>query len=281
MTATLIDGKHIANHIRNNIKLAVENRIKEGLQRPGLAVIIVGNNPASMIYVEHKRKACDEVGIESFSHNLPATTSESELVTLIQKLNQDLTVNGILVQLPLPQHINPSVIIEAIAPHKDVDGFHPYNLGRLAGRNPTLRPCTPYGIMEMLKFHKAPIRGMQACVVGASNIVGRPMALELLLAGATVTICHRFTQDLKSQVSAADLLVVAVGKPNLIQGDWIKPGAWVIDVGMNRLDNGKLVGDLEFEVAKTRAAYITPVPGGVGPMTVTMLLHNTLHAAAN
>lgn len=281
MTAVLIDGKQIATEIRTNIKLAIENRIKDGLKRPGLAVIIVGNNPASMIYVQHKQKACEEVGIKSFAHNLPEMTSQSDLVMLIQKLNQDEEVHGILVQLPLPQHIVANAIIEAIAPHKDVDGFHPYNLGRLASRNPTLRPCTPYGVMEMLKFHKAPVRGMQACVVGASNIVGRPMALELLLAGATVTICHRFTQDLKSQVSAADLLVVAVGKPNLIHGDWIKPGAWVIDVGMNRLENGKLAGDIEFEVAKNRAAYITPVPGGVGPMTVTMLLHNTLHAAAN
>ncbi|MFO1257442.1 MAG: bifunctional methylenetetrahydrofolate dehydrogenase/methenyltetrahydrofolate cyclohydrolase FolD [Gammaproteobacteria bacterium] len=281
MAATLIDGKQIATEIRNNIKLAVQNRIRDGLKCPGLAVIIVGSDPASTIYVQHKRKACEEVGIQSFAYNLPASTPESELVNLIKNLNQDETIDGILVQLPLPQHINPNLIIEAITPHKDVDGFHPYNLGRLAGRNPTLRPCTPYGIMEMLRFHKAPIRGIQACVVGASNIVGRPMSLELLLAGATVTICHRFTQDLKSQVSAADLLVVAVGKPHLIQGDWIKPGAWVIDVGMNRLENGKLVGDIEFEVAKTRAAYITPVPGGVGPMTVTMLLLNTLQAATN
>lgn len=279
MTATLIDGKHISREIRGNIQMAVQNRLDSHLSRPGLAVIMIGQNPASAIYVEHKRKACEEVGITSFAYNLPESTPESRLLALISELNLKPEIHGILVQLPLPQHIDSTLVIEAIAPKKDVDGFHPYNLGRLAQRTPVLRPCTPYGIMEMLKFHKAPVRGMQACVVGASNIVGRPMTLELLLAAATVTSCHRFTQNLKSHVENADLLVVAVGKPNLIPGNWIKPGSWVIDVGMNRLENGKLVGDVEFEVAKTRAAYITPVPGGVGPMTVTMLLHNTLHAA--
>jgi len=239
---------------------------------------MVGEDPASAVYVRNKRKACEEVGIDSIAYDLPATTSQQELVALIDQLNADPKVNGILVQLPLPAHMDAETIIERIKPKKDVDGFHPYNIGRLALRIPVLRSCTPRGVMALLERSGIAARGLDALVVGASNHVGRPMGLELLLAGATVTTCHRFTKDLASHVAKADLLVVAVGKPGIIKGNWIKPGAVIIDVGINRLPDGKLVGDIEFETACARAGWITPVPGGVGPMTVATLMQNTLEA---
>ncbi len=279
MTAQIIDGKNIAEKLRHEIRLQVKKRIDKGLRAPGLAVILVGDDPASQVYVGHKRKACTAAGIKSVSYDLPASTSQQALLDLIDKLNAAQEIDGILVQLPLPAHIDSETIIERIHPDKDVDGFHPYNIGRLALRLPILRPCTPYGVMTLLESIRQPIRGQDAVVVGASNIVGRPMSLELLLAGCTVTICHRFTKDLAAQVKRADILVVGVGKPGLIKGEWIKPGAVVIDVGINRTTEGKLVGDVEFEAAKKRAGWITPVPGGVGPMTVATLLQNTLYAA--
>ncbi len=279
MTAQIIDGKNIAEKLRHEISLQVKKRIDKGLRAPGLAVILVGDDPASQVYVGHKRKACTAAGIKSVSYDLPANTSQQALLDLIDKLNAAQEIDGILVQLPLPAHIDSETIIERIHPDKDVDGFHPYNIGRLALRLPILRPCTPYGVMTLLESIKQPIRGQDAVVVGASNIVGRPMSLELLLAGCTVTICHRFTRDLAAQVKRADILVVGVGKPGLIKGEWIKPGAVVIDVGINRTTEGKLVGDVEFEIARKRAGWITPVPGGVGPMTVATLLQNTLYAA--
>ncbi len=279
MTAQIIDGKSIAEKLRNRIKEQVESRIEQGLRPPGLAVILVGSDPASQVYVGHKRKACIEAGIKSVSYDLPTDTPQQELLELIDKLNNAQEIDGILVQLPLPEHIDAETVIERIHPSKDVDGFHPYNMGRLALRLPILRPCTPFGVMTLLESTGQPIRGQHAVVVGASNIVGRPMSLELLLAGSTVTICHRFTQDLPAQVERADILVVGVGKPGLIKGAWVKPGSIVIDVGINRTAEGKLVGDVEFETARERAGWITPVPGGVGPMTVAMLLQNTLYAA--
>ncbi|MFA5531751.1 MAG: bifunctional methylenetetrahydrofolate dehydrogenase/methenyltetrahydrofolate cyclohydrolase FolD [Thiohalomonadaceae bacterium] len=279
MTAQLIDGKATAAHLRQQIKTRVDTRLAAGLPAPGLAVILVGNDPASEVYVAHKRKDCAEVGIRSINHDLPAETRQEDLLALIDRLNADESVHGILVQLPLPAHIDTTAVIERIAPEKDVDGFHPYNVGRLAQRIPQLRPCTPYGVMTLLEHAGIAIRGMDAVVVGASNIVGRPMALELLLGGCTVTVTHRFTRDLRAHVERADLVVVAVGKPGLVKGEWIKPGAVVVDVGINRRADGRLVGDVEFETAKERAAWITPVPGGVGPMTRAMLLKNTLDAA--
>jgi methylenetetrahydrofolate dehydrogenase (NADP+)/methenyltetrahydrofolate cyclohydrolase len=240
---------------------------------------MVGANPASQDYVRNKRQACEKAGIVSFSHDLPESMPQAELLALIDKLNADKRVDGILVQLPLPVHIDTETVIERIHPAKDVDGFHPYNIGRLAVRLPLLRSCTPYGVMKLLESTDKPILGSHAVVVGASNHVGRPMALELLLAGCTVTVCHRFTQDLSDQVARADILVVAVGKPGLVKGNWIKSGAVVIDVGINRLADGHLVGDVEFDTAKERASWITPVPGGVGPMTVATLLLNTLEAS--
>lgn len=279
MTAQLIDGKAIAAELREQIRAQVALRREQGQRAPGLAVILVGNNPASEVYVRNKRKACEAAGILSRSHDLPADTSQSELLALIDSLNADPTVDGILVQLPLPAQIDAETITERIRPDKDVDGFHPYNLGRLALRMPLLRPCTPYGVITLLKHTGESFYGREACVVGASNIVGRPMGLELLLAGCTVTTCHRFTLDLAAHVARADIVVVAVGKPGLLKGEWIKPGATVIDVGINRTQEGHLVGDVEFETARQRAAWITPVPGGVGPMTVATLLQNTLFAA--
>ncbi|MCK9529773.1 MAG: bifunctional methylenetetrahydrofolate dehydrogenase/methenyltetrahydrofolate cyclohydrolase FolD [Gammaproteobacteria bacterium] len=279
MTAQLLDGKATAAHLRQQVKNRVDARLTAGLPVPGLAVVLVGNDPASEVYVAHKRCDCAEVGIRSVNHDLPAETSQAELLALIDSLNADPTVHGILVQLPLPRHIDTTAVIERIAPEKDVDGFHPYNVGRLAQRIPQLRPCTPYGVMTLLEHARLDIKGMDALVVGASNIVGRPMALELLLGGCTVTVAHRFTRDLRAHVERADLLVVAVGKPGLVKGEWIKPGAIVVDVGINRLADGRLVGDVDFEIAKTRAGWITPVPGGVGPMTRAMLLKNTLDAA--
>jgi methylenetetrahydrofolate dehydrogenase (NADP+)/methenyltetrahydrofolate cyclohydrolase len=278
MSAQLIDGKRIAQEIRTQVAKGVEARVSQGLRAPGLAVILVGSDPASQVYVGSKRRACEEVGFISRSYDLPINSSEEELLTLIEELNQDPVVDGILVQLPLPKGIDETKIIESIRPDKDVDGFHPYNIGRLAQRIPALRPCTPKGIMTLVESTGIEPKGLHAVVVGASNIVGRPMTLELLLAGCTTTTCHRFTKDLEAEVRRADLLVVAVGKPNFIPGDWIKAGAIVIDVGINRLNTGKLTGDVEFDVAFERAGWITPVPGGVGPMTVASLIENTLEA---
>jgi len=278
MTVKLIDGKYIAQELRSTVKEKVTARIAAGKRAPGLAVILVGNDPASEVYVGSKRRACEEVGFVSRSYDLPETTSEQELLILIDKLNNDNDVDGILVQLPLPEGLNANLVIEHINPEKDVDGFHPSNVGKLALRQPGLRPCTPKGIMTLFNSTGVSPYGLEAVVVGASNIVGRPMTLELLLAGCTVTTTHRFTKDLEAKVRQADLLVVAVGKPGFIPGEWIKDSAIVIDVGINRLDTGKLVGDVEFEVAKEKAAFITPVPGGVGPMTVASLIENTLIA---
>ena len=279
MTAQIIDGKKVAADVRAEVKQKIETRLALGKRRPGLAVILIGSDPASQVYVNHKRKACAEVGIESRSYDLPSHTTQHELIELIDALNKDAAIDGILVQLPLPAHIDASLIIEQIDPSKDVDGFHPTNVGRLTLRIPSLRPCTPYGVIRLLENIGETFKGRHAVIVGASNIVGRPMALELLLAGATISVCHRFsgtqTADLVKQ---ADIVVAAVGRPGLVKGEWIKPGATVIDVGINRLADGRLVGDVEFEAASERAAYITPVPGGVGPMTVAMLMQNTLEA---
>jgi len=275
MTAKIIDGKAIAANLRHRVRERVAERIAAGQRAPGLAVILIGNNPASEVYVASKRRACEDLGIVSRSYDLPNTLAQYELIELIDKLNADPAIDGILVQLPLPPQIDPETVIERIRPDKDVDGFHPYNIGRLAVRLPVLRSCTPSGIMTLLEHTGESLRGKDAVIVGASNIVGRPMSLELLLAGCTVTICHRFTRDLESHVRRAEVLVVAVGKPEFIPGDWVRPGAIVVDVGMNRLAHGRLVGDVEFDAATERAAWITPVPGGVGPMTVTTLMQNT------
>jgi len=277
MTAQIISGTQLSNQIKSNVAQQVSQYVERGKRAPGLAVILVGSDPASQVYVGSKRKSCTEIGITSKSYDLPETTTEQALLELIDELNQDNTVDGILVQLPLPKHIDSTKVIEKISPEKDVDGFHPYNVGRLCQRIPTLRACTPYGVMKLLETTGISFYGKHAVIVGASNIVGRPMALELLLAGCTVTVTHRFTEDLASHIRQADILVVAVGKPKFIKGEWIKEGAVVVDVGINRID-GKLVGDVEFEIAVERAAYITPVPGGVGPMTVAMLMQNTLSA---
>ena len=278
MTAHLIDGKLIAKQVRQHVSSYVDSLIEAKKRQPGLAVVLVGSDAASQVYVSNKRKACEEVGFVSRSFDLPADTSEEKLLSIVDDLNADNEIDGILVQLPLPAGLNAEKVLERIHPHKDVDGFHPYNIGRLAQRIPALRPCTPKGIMTMIEATKRPVKGLDAVIIGASNIVGRPMSLELLLAGCTVTTCHKFTQDLKAHVNRADLLVVAVGKTNFIPGEWIKPGAIVIDVGINRMGDGSLVGDVEFEKAKERAGWITPVPGGVGPMTVASLIENTLEA---
>lgn len=278
MSARIIDGKSIAQTIRSEVAEKVKQRINAGKRAPGLAVILVGDNPASQIYVGSKRRACDEVGFISRSYDLPDTTSEADLLNLIDQLNEDNTIDGILVQLPLPAGIDNVKVLERIRPDKDVDGFHPYNVGRLCQRAPKLRPCTPRGIVTLLERCDIPMNGLNAVIIGASNIVGRPMSLELLLSGCTTTVTHRFTKDLRFHVEHADLVVVAVGKPNFIPGEWIKPGAIVIDVGINRLESGKVVGDVEFEVASQRAGWISPVPGGVGPMTVATLIQNTLQA---
>lgn len=277
MTAQIISGTALSKQIKSEVSQKIVHYRNEGMRSPGLAVILVGTNPASQVYVGSKRRSCEEVGIISQSYDLPETTSEQELLALIDQLNADETIDGILVQLPLPKQINSEAIIERIDPKKDVDGFHPYNVGRLCQRIPTLRACTPYGVMKLLETTGVDLHGKHAVIVGASNIVGRPMSLELLLAGATVTVTHRFTKDLESYVRQADVLVVAVGKPNLVPGEWVKENAVVIDVGINRID-GKLVGDIGFEAAAQKAGYITPVPGGVGPMTVAMLMYNTLYA---
>ncbi|MHB1141180.1 MAG: bifunctional methylenetetrahydrofolate dehydrogenase/methenyltetrahydrofolate cyclohydrolase FolD [Sulfuricaulis sp.] len=279
MSARILDGKKIAQELRAEIKQRVDRRLASGKRPPGLAVLKVGNEAASEVYVRNKREACAEAGFISFDYDLPLDTSQEKLLSHIDQLNTDPNVDGILVQLPLPKHIDQTIVIERISPTKDVDGFHPYNIGRLAQRIPRLRPCTPYGVMRLLQTIGEALPGKEAVVVGASNIVGRPMSLELLLAGCTVTTCHRYTQNLPGHVARADVLVVAVGRPGMVKGDWIKPGAIVIDVGINRLPDGKLVGDVEFETARQRAGWITPVPGGVGPMTVATLLLNTLEAA--
>ncbi len=279
MTAQLIDGKAIAANIREEIAQKVTRRREKGLRLPGLAVILVGNDPASEVYVAHKRKDCEQVGFISESYDLPVMTTQQQLLELIDQLNNNAAIDGILVQLPLPEHLDAEPILERIRPDKDVDGFHPFNIGRLAQRNPLLRPCTPKGIIKLLESTKENLYGLDALMVGASNIVGRPMALELLLAGCTTTIAHRFTKDLATHVARADLVIVGVGKPGLVKGEWIKPGAIVIDVGINRMPDGKLIGDVEFEEAAKRAKWITPVPGGVGPMTRACLLENTLYAA--
>ena len=281
MTAQIIDGKQIAAELRKTLKKRVDKRLANDLRKPGLAVILVGSDPASEVYVRNKRKGCEDVGIDSLAYDLDSDTSEEKLLDLIDALNTNDAVDGILVELPLPSHINTEIVIERIHPQKDVDGFHPYNVGRLASRMPVLRPCTPRGVMTLLESTGEPIQGQDAVIVGASNHVGRPMALELLLAGCTTTICHRFTKDLEAHIRRADILVVAVGKPGIVKGDWVKPGATVIDVGINRTEDGKLIGDVDFAAAKEKAAWITPVPGGVGPMTVATLLQNTIDAAEN
>ena len=279
MTAQLIDGKAIAAHVRQQVARHVAARREAGARIPGLAVILVGDDPASHVYVRNKHRACDEAGIHSVQHELPSSTTQAELEAMVDSLNADPSVDGILLQLPLPDHLDSRPILERILPHKDVDGFHPYNLGRLAQRLPVMRPCTPKGIMTLLQESGLNVRGLNATVVGASNIVGRPMALELMLAGCTTTVCHRFTRDLEEHVRRAELLVVAVGKPGLVKGEWVRDGAIVIDVGINREEDGRLIGDVEFAPAAERASFITPVPGGVGPMTVASLLENTLYAA--
>lgn len=281
MTAQILDGKAIAESLKQDLKRATNIRLKSGKRPPGLAVVLLGTDPASEVYVSSKRRGCEEIGFKSTSYDLPMTTTEAELLELINTLNHNSEIDGILVQLPLPVHINADNIIEHIAPHKDVDGFHPYNIGRLAQRNPQLRPCTPKGMITMLNETGIDLRGQEAVVIGASNIVGRPMSLELLLAGCTTTVCHRMTRDLELHVRRADILIVAVGRPNFIPGEWVKPGAIVLDVGINRLKDGSLVGDVEFHAAREKAAWISPVPGGVGPMTVATLLENTLYAAEN
>ncbi len=279
MAAKILDGKSLAAQLRQRAKEHVAQRVAAGQRAPGLAVILVGQDSASQVYVDSKRRACAEVGIHSFAYDLPAEIGEHQLLELIEELNVRPDVDGILVQLPLPRDISPNAIIERIHPDKDVDGFHPYNVGRLAQRIPYLRPCTPRGIMRLLEQTGIALHGAEAVIVGASNIVGRPMALELLLAGCTTTVTHRFTRDLESHIKRADIVIAAAGKPALVKGAWIKPGAVVIDVGINRLGDGKLVGDVEFEAARQRAAWITPVPGGVGPMTVATLIENTLYSA--
>ena len=279
MSAKLINGKDIAAQVRQQVAAGVEARKQKGLRVPGLAVVLVGNDPASQVYVGNKRKACEQAGILSLSYDLPADTSQQALEALVDELNENPTVDGILVQLPLPSHLDADPILVKIRPDKDVDGFHPYNIGRLMQRKPALRPCTPAGVITLLDSVGTPYKGQHAVIVGASNIVGRPMCMELLLKGATTTVCHRFTDNLEKFVSEADILVAAVGKPGIIKGEWVKPGATVIDVGINRMADGKLCGDVDFEAAAARAAYITPVPGGVGPMTIATLLENTLYAA--
>ncbi|MXP56262.1 bifunctional methylenetetrahydrofolate dehydrogenase/methenyltetrahydrofolate cyclohydrolase FolD [Pantoea sp. Mhis] len=278
MIAKIIDGKRIAQQVRLEVTQKVQKKLKAGKRAPGLAVILVGDNPSSRIYVNSKQQACEEVQFIFKIYHLPVNIDEIELLKLIDYLNNDLLIDGILVQLPLPSNFNKSRILCSILPHKDIDGFHPYNIGLLCQRIPKMRPCTPKGIITLLNRYKINTYGLNAVVVGASNIVGRPMSMELLLAGCTTTVTHRFTKNLKYHVKNADLLIVAVGQPNFIPGDWIKLGAIVIDVGINRLKNGKIVGDVDFNTALELASYITPVPGGVGPMTVATLIQNTLLA---
>ncbi|CEZ18966.1 bifunctional 5,10-methylene-tetrahydrofolate dehydrogenase and 5,10-methylene-tetrahydrofolate cyclohydrolase [Candidatus Methylopumilus planktonicus] len=278
MSAKIIDGKAIAENLLQDLKKEIDVRSKKGIRNPSLAVVLTGSNPASSIYVKNKRLACEKIGVKSIAYDLPNETSEKELLTLIETLNNDTSIDGILVQSPLPSHINNDVIFENISPLKDVDGFHPKNIGLLAIKQPQLRSCTPYGVMKLIKATQLAIQGLDAIVVGSSNHVGRPMALELLLGGCTVTICNRYTQKLQQKIELADIVVAAAGIPDMIKGSWIKPGAIAIDIGINRLESGKIIGDIEFDIAKTRAGFITPVPGGVGPMTVATLMENTLLA---
>ncbi|MGZ8271613.1 MAG: bifunctional methylenetetrahydrofolate dehydrogenase/methenyltetrahydrofolate cyclohydrolase FolD [Methylophilus sp.] len=278
MTAQIIHGKMIAEDLLNQIQEKIKVRTDAGKRPPCLAVILVGADPASAIYVRNKRLACEKVGVRSISHDLPASTTQEALFSLVDELNHNPEIDGILVQSPLPAHINEELLIERISPLKDVDGFHPYNIGRLAVRQPALRSCTPFGVIKLLEASGIDPMGLDAVVVGVSNHVGRPMALELLLAGCTVTSCHRHTKDLAGHIKNADLVVAAAGKAGLVKGEWIKSGAIVIDIGINRLPDGKITGDVEFDIAKERASYITPVPGGVGPMTVATLMANTLLA---
>ncbi|MCW5578899.1 MAG: bifunctional methylenetetrahydrofolate dehydrogenase/methenyltetrahydrofolate cyclohydrolase FolD [Dokdonella sp.] len=279
MAARLLDGRRIAEDVLERVAVRVRARVARGLPAPGLAVVMVGEDAASAVYVRNKRRACRQVGFRSFDFDLPADTAQAELVALIDRLNADAQVHGILLQLPLPAGINATALIDRIDVHKDVDGFQAANVGRLALRQRGLRPCTPKGVMTLLAHTDQPVRGRKAVVIGVSNHVGRPLILELLLAGCTTTGCHKFTADLEAEVRAADIVVVAVGRPGIIKGHWIKPGAVVIDVGINRVEDGRLVGDVEFDAAAERAAWITPVPGGVGPMTVAMLMKNTLEAS--
>ncbi len=279
MAAQLIDGKTISEALLNRVKAGVDARLAEGRRAPALAVVLVGNNPASEIYVRNKKRSCEKVGIRSVAFDLPASTTQAELLAIVDQVNADPEIDGILVQLPLPAHIDADAVIERIDPKKDVDGFHPYPIGRLALKMPLLRPCTPRGVMTMLEMSGIDPKGKHAVIIGASNIVGRPMALELLLARATVTVCHSATADLAAEVRRADIVVAAVGKPGFVPGDWIKEGAVVVDVGINRLPDGKVVGDVDFAAASERASWITPVPGGVGLMTVATLLQNTLDSA--
>ncbi len=279
MSARIIDGKARADRLVAEVAAAVAARVGAGGGQPGLAVVLVGDNAASQVYVRNKRRTTEAAGMRSFAHDLPASTSQAELLALVDRLNADPAVNGILVQLPLPKHIDEEAVTERIAPLKDVDGFHPYNIGRLVLKRPTLRPCTPCGCMTLLRDTGEDLVGKHAVVIGQSNIVGRPMALELLMARCTVTVCHSATRDLPGLVRQADVVVAGVGKAGFVRGDWIKPGAIVIDVGINRTAEGKLVGDVDFAAAREVAGWITPVPGGVGPMTIATLLANTLHAA--
>ena len=279
MPAHIIDGKAVAQRVTDEVRAKVAAHVAAGGAAPGLAVVLVGDSAASQVYVRNKRRTTEAVGMRSYAHDLPATTSEAELMALVDRLNADPAVNGILVQLPLPKQINPEKVIERIDPKKDVDGFHPYNIGRLVLKMPMLRPCTPYGCMRLLQETGQDLVGMHAVVIGQSNIVGRPMALELLMARCTVTICHSATRDLPGIVRQGDIVVAGVGKPKFVPGNWIKPGAIVIDVGVNRMEDGKLCGDVDFDAAKDIAGWITPVPGGVGPMTIATLLANTLRAA--
>ena len=279
MAAQLIDGKKIAADLKARLKKRVDELTSAGHRPPGLAVIMVGADPASAVYVGSKRRSCEEIGFKSVSHDLPDTLSQYELLELIDDLNDDPTIDGILVQSPLPEQINEQKVIERIRPDKDVDGFHPYNVGRLAVRIPMLESCTPKGVMSLLQHTGQNVAGKHAVVVGASNHVGRPMALELLLAGCTITVCHRFTENLQQHVEQADILVVAVGNPTIVDAHWIKHGATVIDIGINRQDDGRLIGDVDPVLAAERAAWLTPVPGGVGPMTVATLMENTYIAA--
>ncbi|WP_407276242.1 bifunctional methylenetetrahydrofolate dehydrogenase/methenyltetrahydrofolate cyclohydrolase FolD [Halothiobacillus sp. DCM-1] len=278
MTAKLLDGRALAQSLQAQFQGQIAEAVAAGHRPPGLAVIQVGDDPASSVYVSNKRNTCQKVGVTSFAHELPASTTQAELNALIDACNADPSIDGILVQLPLPPQLSAAEVIARIAPHKDVDGFHPENMGRLAIRQPGLRPCTPFGVMKLIETTGVDLYGIEALVVGASNIVGRPMALELLLAGATVTVVHRFSRDLAGHVARADLIIAAAGKPGLIRGEWIKPGAIVLDVGIHRREDGSLCGDIEFAAAAERASWISPVPGGVGPMTIAMLMHNTLQA---
>lgn len=279
MTASILNGKALANSLQQTLKNTIQTHLQKGFPRPGLAVILANDSPASAIYVRNKRRACQTLGFQPFNYDLPPQISEQALLTLIDTLNHDQSIHGILVQLPLPPHIQTQAILEHIFPHKDVDGFHPYNLGRLAQKHPTMRPCTPYGIIQLLQHYQLPIHGKHAVIIGASTIVGRPMALEMLLQGATTTVCHRATPSLQPYVESADILIIATGTRGCVDPDWLQSHQIVVDVGMHQLDNGQLCGDLDFHTAKEKVAWISPVPGGVGPMTITALLQNTLTAA--